>query len=183
MIELIIMGAVLALLLHTSRMVVQHINQSFQLGTLAPLDVIASVTEIDASREQGIRVKKIVGNWFIEDLTAGQGPILVGMEIGVPSAALVEEALEADPQDIDDTVAMEQANRAVMPQKLLTHSMDTEGSPGVLNYQEDIYLPFRNIPEGTGLGLWAYNTSAAALSTTDPLVSFIGTVVGEWLRD
>ncbi len=46
----------------SDRMVVQHINRGFQLGTLAALDAIQQVTKIDASREQGIRIKKLVGN-------------------------------------------------------------------------------------------------------------------------
>lgn len=167
------------------RMVVQHINQSFQLGTLAALDAIAQVTKIDAARLQGITVKKVVGNWFIDALTAGQGPIMVGMEVGLSSAALIEEAIEADPQGIDDTAAMEQSNRRVAPQAVLIQDSDgaVGGGDGQWNQQRKVYMPFRNIPEGSGLGLWAYNLGSAALSSTDPLVRFVGTVVGEWLRD
>ncbi len=166
-------------------MVVNHINQSFQLGTLAPLDAIAQVTKIDASREQGMRITKAVGNWFIDDLTGGQGPILVGMSVGVASAALVEECLEADPQNVDDTAAMEQSARKIAPQAVLTQDSDGAigGGDGYWPQLRKVYIPWKEIPEGSGLSLWAYNTSSAALSTTDPQVTFIGVIVGEWLRD
>ncbi len=169
----------------SDRMVVQHLNQDFLLGTLAPLDAIQQVTKIDASRNQGIKVKKIVGNWTIDDLTAGQGPILVGMSTGLASASLVEECLEADPQGLEDAAAMEKSNRKVAPQALLTQSSDgaVGGGEGVFRVQSEQYFPWKEIPEESGLELWAYNTSAAALSTTDPTVKFVGVVVGEWLRD
>ncbi len=160
-------------------------NVSFQLGTLAALDAIQSVTKIDASRTQGIRITKLVGQWFIDALTAGQGPILVGMSTGLDSAAKVEEALEADPQDLQDVPAMEQANRRVAPQAVLTQDSDgaVGGGDGHWPVQRKQYMPFRQIEEDNGLELFAYNLGAAPLSSTDPLVRFVGVCVGEWLRD
>ncbi len=185
MIEIIIMGSMLAILLHASRQVVQHMNVAFQLGTLAAKDAQQAVTLIDASRTQGLRITKLVGQWFIDALTAGQGPILVGMSTGLDTAAKVEEALEADPQDLEDVPAMEQANRKVAPQAVLTQDSDgaVGGGDGHWPIQRKQYMPFKMIEEGNGLELFAYNLGSAALASTDPLVRFVGVCVGEWLRD
>ncbi len=160
-------------------------NVAFQLGTLAAKDAIQATTLIDASRTQGIRITKLVGQWFIDTLTAGQGPILVGMSTGLDTAAKVEEALEADPQDLQDVPAMEQANRKVAPQAVLTQDSDgaVGGGDGHWPIQRKQYMPFRQIEEDNGLELFAYNLGAAPLSSTDPLVRFVGVCVGEWLRD
>ncbi len=73
------------------------------------------------------------------------------MSTGLNSAAFVEEALEADPQGVDDTVSMEQSNRKVAPQAVLVEDSDT--GDGKWIQSQAVYMPFREIPEGSGLEL------------------------------
>ncbi len=161
------------------RQVVLHINQEIDITNLAALDAIQSVTQIDASREQGLMIDFIKGTWNLDVFTAGEGPILVGMSTGLASAALVEECIEADPQQKEDAVAMEQTNRKVAPQAVLTGNDDAM-APSQLYYR-NMYFPWREIPEGKGLELFAYNLKTVLTSAA--LVRFTGVVVGEWLRD
>ncbi len=183
MIELILMGAMLALMMHTGRRFIQHINVEFNLGTLATLTTIQAVTPIDASREQGVFIKKIKGTWSCEGLTDGQGPILCGMTTGISSAALVNEALVADPGSSRDLVAMEQANRRVVPQMVIYSDNAGANGNGIgEQYYRKQYWPFKEIPEGFGLELFAHNLDTV-LSVTDPLIRFNGVVEGEWLLD
>ncbi len=137
------------------------------LLTLAALDLIAGAM-INAS-DDNIRLLSVDGQWSVEGLAAGEGPIQFGVADGDYSEAEIEEAIEAAGSiNLGDKVAQEQANRFVR-------------SIGIISAAEPVYNEGKptktrlnwTIADGDQLQMWAYNTGAAPL-TTGALLRFAG---------
>ncbi len=165
-----------------SRQQVQYLDTSITLGTLAARTAITSGLAIDGSRNQGVMLKQLKGIFRTRGLTADEGPILVGLSLGL-SATEVEEALEADPQGFGDVPGTEQGNRRVYPVAITENasSQVTEVAQQ-MDWWRKIRFPWKEIREGETLAVWAYNLSAAVL-TTGGSVRFNGVAVQEWLDD
>ncbi len=149
------------------------------LGALAALDVATiDATRIDGGHLQGMRIKRFKFGMEISGKTDGEGPILVGAAVGL-TAAEIEEALEADPQGSNDTDARDKANRKVFPLMMIPRINIIPSGPVPLI---DVPWPFKTIPEGVGLVIWAYNMSSGALTTGTTIQTWM-TFVTEWLRD
>ncbi len=172
------MGALLGLILHSSRQQVQHGITVVAAGTLAGNDTITASMQIDASRNQGVRIKQLKAAFQYNGKTDDEGPIMYGLSLDL-SAAEVEEALEADPQGTGDTPAIEQANRKVFPIGVFDQKNLVRSGPIML---EEVHLPWKEIEEGTGIQLWIHNYDASALTTGGGL-TMMWTAVQEWLRD
>ncbi len=129
------------------------------LSTLGTKDVVAA-TLINASTD-AYRMTSIDGVWSVVGLTAGEGPIQVGIARGDYTAAEIEEALEAATAvDLGDLLAQEKANRMV--RKI-----------GICSQQEPILNGGRmvktklNWPVAIGdqPKIWAYSLFAGTLTT------------------
>ncbi len=162
------------------RMQVLHGNASITLGTLAALTGITTGLEIDGSREQGVRIRQLKAAISFSGKTTGEGGILVGFSTDL-SATELTEALVADPQGISDIPATEQGNRKVFPVWLIGSSQVA----GVLPLEQElreINYPWKQIDEGSGIQLFAFNLGSGAL-TTGGGMSVTYVAVQEWLDD
>jgi len=112
----------------------------------------------------------------INGLTAGEGPIAVGMCSDILSDAQVLEALEAAPTSEADRIAREQASRPVRR----VGQFGGQSTDEVLNNGTSFKttLKFRSA-NGSDLALYAHNKAAGAL-TTGAFVHFTGIVYLRW---
>lgn len=170
---------------HGNRMQVQHGKTVLALGALVARTAITSSLTIDASRSQGVILKQLKGAWHWINKTLLEGPIIVGFSIDL-SAAEVAEAINADPQHINDIPATERANRKVFPLFQTDHAgtvgmYPDEGSGDAASYKE-VNLPWKQILEGQGLQFFCFNADTTDL-TTGMIIEFNWVAVQEWLRD
>ncbi len=151
-------------------------QQQIVLSTLAAKDLIASAL-IPASTDT-YRLVSLKGVWTIQGLTAGEGPILVGVARGGYSDAEVEEAIEASNIDRGTLAKQEQANRFVREIGVLIAT--GAGTQGSLNDGKAVSTKLNwLIPIGETFSMWAYNVSAGALQT-GASVDHIGNA---WVKD
>ncbi len=147
--------------------------------SISASDVQLQATIIDGSREQGIRISKLKTCLSYEALETLIGPVVVGLSVGL-SAAEVEEALEADPQGMQDTPAMEQTDRKVFPIYMIPARTEVNNR-NIQKFETIEDWPFREIDEGNSLDMWAFNIDGSAL--TAGIITLGMVLTGEWLRD
>ncbi len=113
--------------------------------------------------------------WSIRDLTAGEGPIIVGFAHSDYSDAEITEALNATGSwDRSDKVTMEQARRFVREAAAFSGAAEEVLNDGkAIRTRIGFY-----IEDGKTLDFWAVNESGATL-TTGGVIRVKGTV---WLR-
>ncbi len=164
-----------------SRQQVTYLTATIILTTLASLTVLTSNLQIDGSRLQGARIKKLKGLFRIKGLTEGEGPLTIGFCHAL-SAAEVAEALVADPQSMNDVPAAEQGNRHVFPIGNLQEPPTDQQVVQQPQMWQTYRFPWKNIQEGTGLFIFAFNRDNSAL-TTGATIDFEGVCVYDWLED
>ncbi len=111
--------------------------------------------------------------WAIRDLTAGEGPLQVGLAHSDYTASEIKEALEAGASfDPGDKVEQEQARRLVrrsgqfagqVPQEIINDGRPKRTKLGFM------------VSQGFNLNLWVKNKSGATL-TTGAVVEISGTL-------
>ncbi len=156
---------------------------SIVLSTLASKSAKQTNTNIDGTREQGIKLRRIKANMTYTGKTAGEGPISVGLTAGL-TAAEVAEAIVADPQRFEDPGSSEKANRRVFPVWFIGDgSTQTDTNPEQ-NTQllVDIHAPTWEIPEEQALNWYAFNHDSGAL-TNGIGIDIINVIVYDWLED
>ncbi len=146
------------------------------LGTLNAITAITGNSKIDAARLQGFRVLR--SEWYctLSGLTAGEGPVLVGMAHDL-TATEIKECIEADPQRSGDPGEEEKSKRAVWPLALMMNL----SNDGMLNAEGVKKLGW-SFPEGTILKYWAYNVASGDL-TTGAVWFLLVKHFGVWLKD
>lgn len=164
---------------HGHRKQIVHGRSQMGLSTLASGSVIEGTTKIDAAREQGVKITKLMAACDFTNKTSDEGPLVVGYAIGNMTAAEIAEALAADPQLNDDDVASEQANRKVVPVWYIAEQ-PSDNEDAVMKLEE-ISVPW-DIAEGEAFTWWTLNNGPDTL-TTGTIVNVWTTLVGEWLRD
>lgn len=118
------------------------------------------------------------GSWSIRDLTAGEGPIAVGINHGDLTVAEIAEALDADLSDPDDIIAKERSRRPVRK----TGQFSGIGEAEVLNNGIKVTTPARfSVGDTHTPDFWARNLSGGSL-TTGAVVAFDGILTGRWQR-
>ncbi len=153
-----------------------RVQQQIILSTLAAKDLIGAGL-IPASTDT-YRLVSLKGVWTIQGLTAGEGPILVGVARGGYSDAEVEEAIEASNIDRGTPVQQERARRLVREIGVLTAT--GAGTQGSLNDGNFLSTKLNwLIPIGEQVTFWAYNLSTSLLST-GASVDCIGNA---WVKD
>ncbi len=129
------------------------------LSTLGTKDVLAAVL-INASTD-AYRMLSLDGVWSVTGLTAGEGPVAVGIARGDYTAAEIEEALEAATAvDLGDLIAQERASRMVRQVGICSQQEP------ILNGGQQMKTKL-NWPVAIGdqPKIWAYNLDTGALTT------------------
>ncbi len=149
-----------------------NINETLSLGTLASETLVAA--NFDESPEETTLISSIVATWSIDLLTAGQGPILVGVAHSDYSDAEIEAVIEnLASWDQGSKVEQEIAKRLV--RKIGTIVSVGGTSDAVLNEGKPIKTKLNwRLNTGDTLKIWAYNLSSNAFSTTVPLLQAEG---------
>ncbi len=148
-------------------------------ATLGALTAILGAGKQDAARLQGMKFKKIRASMEFTGKTVDEGPLLVGYAIDA-STSEVSAALSADPQHRSDPTGVEQSFK-VVPIWHIPKGFSASVGDGN-DFLEDIYLPYKDLIEGSTLNWFVYNMDDAAL-TTGMLVDIAYVAVGEWQRD
>ncbi len=137
------------------------------LGSLLTDTVIAN-TMVPAA-VSSYRCVTTKGTWTLSALTAGEGPITVGISHGDYSVTEIKEALEANSAiDPGDMTEQERANRKVRVIGTMT------GANASLNDGRPIKTKLNwFIGVGSHINFWAYNESVSTL-TTGANIKFTG---------
>ncbi len=149
------------------------INTNLALVTLA--DTVVLSTAITAL-SQDAWVHSADLTWGLRGLTAGQGPIRVGLGSGTLTVGQIAEALDASPASESDIIAREQAGRPVR----------AAGMFNGLNTEETLFdgrmkrtkLKFA-VANSSEVDMWVRNESGAPL-TTGAVVEVNGTLYLNW---
>ncbi len=137
-----------------------RVDEEVPLGALATKTaVVASFDEVVDSRT---RLSSIVAKWALEGLTAGEGPIEVGVAHGDYTLAEIEEYLEntGSWNESDLISSREIAKRLIRSVGILSHREDVLNEGRVVKTKLNWLLN-----EGVTLDLWAYNISTGILTT------------------
>ncbi len=180
MITEIVILTMLAVLLHSGRQQLLQESLSFSVGALTAPAVSLLVTKIDAAREQGCVIKKMKAAYSWSGKTAAEGPVLFGYSVGL-SAAEILEALQADPQHIEDTPATEEANRKVFPVLYIAKNADEKTQSNSMVKLATVPIPWRDIPEGVEFNGWAFAFDDNL--TAGLIIQMHHVYVTEWSRD
>ncbi len=157
-----------------------HEQVTITVGGLAQNVAIGSVGNLDGTREQGFRIKKMKYAVSFEGKTAGEGPVTFGVAHTL-NAAEVAEALIADPQHNEDIPATERGNRKVYPLEFFpSNGVDRTQSHGPMVFR-NIRFPWKEVSEGQNIFWWVF-AQGSALST-GMVVEVAAVYFGEWLRD
>ncbi len=164
-----------------TRQVVDHLSNTLvNLGALATKTAITAVTQIDGGRENGVFIKKIKAAMNYRNLTSGEGPLEIGLCVGL-TAGEVAEAIVSDPQSRSDVPAVEETNRRVFPLWMI--GLDSVDGPIDMQPIKEIEdWPFRTIEEGSFLAWYVFNHDASALTSGGSL-TFVGVAVSNWMDD
>lgn len=163
----------------TDRQQVQYLIVEVALGTLANLTVTGATTQIDASRDNGMRIKQLKAAVSFKGKTAGEGPLIAGLCAQDLTNAEIAEALVADPQKTVDTPSSEQGNRRVFPIWNIGPGLVADDS---ITELKEVHYPWKMIGEDEGLKFFVMNNDGSSL-TTGTTMTLFAAVVGEWLRD
>ncbi len=159
----------------TQDMQLVAIQGTMGLSTLGSLAAIAAAATNTSDNE--FRAISVKATWSLRDLTAGEGPISVGLSHGDYTAAEIEEFIEAEGAMTRlDKIAQEQANRLI--RRVGTFSGLAEAE--TLNDGRPIRTKLNwAIADGGTVDFWAYNHSGAVL-TTGAVVEILGRLFLRW---
>jgi len=153
-----------------------QVDTSLPLSTLASNDLIGGA--MTTVSNEAFRVLSIQGMWTMHNLTAGEGPIVVGVAHGDYTDTEVEASVEADESMIRvDKIVQELADRLV--RRTVTFAGFTPEE--VANNGLPVYNRL-NWAHATGqaLRMWVHNRSGGTL-TTGAVVNFTGKILIRWL--
>ncbi len=141
---------------------VVQIREDLQLGALLGSTLIAGALASNSDEEyQAISYK---GTYALTDLTAGEGPITVGIAHGDYSAAEIEEWYESQTAMTRASLVINEHSRR-MCRIVGTFAGNLPNE--VLNDGKPIRTKLNwHIPSGSTLDLWAYNAGDGTLTTS-----------------
>ncbi len=143
------------------------LSASLALGALAAADVASG--SVGGTLDQEIRISSAKLTWGLEQHTAGQGPIVVGLADADLTAAEIEECLEATASfNIQNRVAREQATRPVRIVGIFNGQAGTES----LNDGNPIFTRcgFHGVDDGSPIQIFALNKDQDVLTTGTSVV-------------
>ncbi len=152
------------------------VDETESLSTLADNTALIQAL-ITSALTHDYRCTSIKVQWSLANLTAGEGPIQVGVAHGDYSLAEIEEFLEQDaPTGPNSLVEREVAGRLIRRVGVFSGVAAEE----VLNDGKPIRTRLNwLIADGQRINSWVYNNSGASL-TTGALVRTFGECNGFW---
>ncbi len=162
--------------------IIREILSGGALGALASKDAVKFTTP--TVLQEDFRILKCEIQAVLSGLTAGEGTGLIfGMSNGELTAAEIEECIEvAGPQDRNDRVAVEQAERNVHTLGVFQPN-DPAETEAVLrgdNNSPLIVSKFRwTYSDPEGWGYWIYNLATGL--TTGATLELKNTIYGVWV--
>ncbi len=147
-----------------------NIDELLLLGTLGASALISDLW--DETVKERTLISSIVCNWSLARVTNPQGPIVFGVAHSDYTDSEILAVITATGSwDGGDKIAQEVAKRLVRQ----IGTLQSTGSPaaGETDYRFNDGRTMKTklnwlLNEGDTLRMWAFNRSAAALSTTDP---------------
>ncbi len=145
--------------------IIDEIQALGTLGAKVLLKNDVGDTVVDSAWCSSVRL-----NWALDNLTTGQGPILVGVAHSDYSGPEIEAWIEnTNSWNQSDLISKEISQRKIRMVGMFPSLL--VGETTVLNDGRPITTKCGwVISPGQTIALWYYNTSAAALSTSDPEV-------------
>ncbi len=156
----------------------QKVNTFSSLALLTTASASLIKADLLAPGDNEFRLLSIRGLWSLRDLTAGQGPIIVGVAHSDYSVIEIEEYLENETQLTrgDMVATREIAKRLVRRVGVFAGAVGEE----TLNDGKPLKVRLNwAMAQGTTLTFWAYNFSGATL-TTGAEALFNGNLVIAW---
>ncbi len=154
-------------------------NIEIDIAALAALTGVIGTGKIDASRAQGFRTLMQRGRIELDGTGVGSGaggPVFVGFS-DQDSLSKIEQAIEADPQSIQDDPAMEQAGRKIFQLGFLSQQDSALAGQNFSKKHRQSFI------EATSLVYFAYNTDLNAAISAATQVKIFVEHIGVWLRD
>ncbi len=150
----------------TTHMMVDFI--SMDLSTLGADTAKVDSTKIDSARLQGTRIKKFEYIFRFSGKPAPSGPIIIGFARTGLSANEIGQFFKADPQSAQDTPAIDEARTDVYPVMVALNNQSAapEAQPSMPSHYRTLNWPWKHLPEGDGLQIFAYNDGAALTGNT-----------------
>ncbi len=152
---------------YRKRLFAPRVSAAKLLATLADVTLISGDLSASGVNDRWF-VMSAKLTWAIRNLTAGEGPIHVGLAHGRYTDAQVEEWIEATTSwDVTNVTAQEHSRR------MCRHVGTFNGlfTEEVLNDGRPIKTPLRwMLSEGENIKFWAYNASGAALTTASAVL-------------
>ncbi len=155
-----------------------NVNTFSFLALLTVASVTLVKADLLASGDNEFRLLSIKGLWALRDLTAGEGPIMIGVAHSDYSITEIEEYLENETQLTrgDMVATREIAKRLVRRVGVFAGDTSSES----LNDGKPLKVRLNwAMAEGTTLTLWAYNLGGAPLTTGAEAV-FTGQLTIKW---
>ncbi len=140
------------------------VNEALALSTLAPNTLISAL--FDEAPVERMLASSLVATWSIDDLLAGQGPLIFGVAHSDYTDAEIEAYIEnAGSWDTGDKIAQEVGKRLVR----IIGSMVGEQGTGTDDVRFNSGRPIKTklnwmLNTGDTLRLWAYNKDTGALT-------------------
>ncbi len=160
-----------------------QVDEELALGTLNAKVVVSA--GFDQSVEERTWASSMRAIWSLENvtLTAGVGPVLVGVAHSDYTAAEIEAWIEnTGSWSEGDLVSQEVAKRKIRKVGIFDDMVGGAAEINVLNEGRPIRTKLNWIlTTGQSLQLWAYNLGTASFATTDPTVDVQG-IVHLWPR-
>ncbi len=155
---------------------------SMDLSTLLGNTAKSAPTKIDAARLQGVRIKKFEYIIRFSGKPAPSGPIVIGFCRAGLSDNEIGTFHQADPQSRQDTPAIDEARLDVYPVlvALNNQSAAPEAQPSMPSHYRTLNWPWKHLPEGDGLLVYAYNDGAQLTGNT--IVSFHLKIIEEFVN-
>ncbi len=147
-----------------------NVDEDLDLGTLAAKTLVGG--NFDESSEEKKLISSLVATWTLDNMVAGQGPIMFGIAHSDYTDSEIEAVIEnVGSWDAGSKVEQEVAKRLVR----VIGTMVGEGGTGTNDIRFNDGKPVKTklnwlLNTSDTLKLWAYNISATALSTTAPVL-------------
>ncbi len=151
-----------------------NIDENLDLGTLASQTLVGGT--FDEAPEQDVLVTSIVATHSLDNMVAGQGPILFGVAHSDYSDAEIEAVIESTGSwDQGSKVEQEVAKRLVRKIGQFVGEQGTGTNDVQFNDGKPVKTKLNwRLNTSDTLKQWCYNVSAAALTTSAPVYRMNG---------
>ncbi len=152
-----------------------NVHEDMSLGTLAATTLVGNV--FDEVVNERMLCSSIVSTWNLDNLVAGQGPIVFGVAHSDYSDAEIEAVIEnTGSWDTGNLVQSREIGKRLV--RTIGTFVGTQGTgTNDIKFAEGRTVKTKlnwMLETGDTLKMWAYNRSVDALSTSAPLMTATG---------